>query len=555
MKKLLLLLYALIVALAACKPNRPGTKAAPLPYYTKAISFLDRHNDSAFYYFNKTVNLSKDSLQIGVAYNYMAVIQSDAGDYFGAQESLLQSLKYLDTANIKDHSCLASDYNELGLTSVRLRNYDTAIPYFDLAIRFSAMPAYRLIFLNNKALAYQEKGSYKQALPLYDEIIKQVKAPGTYARILTNLATTRWLQTPSYNAAPYLLKALNIRLKEHDIWGENSSYSHIANYYTQSRPDSAYFYASRMYQVALRLRSPDDQLIALKKMVEVGPAAKSRVYFSSYIKLNDSIQSERNSAKNQFALIRYNSEKNKSDALRLEKDNVQARYQIIKQQVAIGCIILVVAILGVVLFFWMKKRKRQQALATQNAVQETQRKASKKVHDTLANDIYRVMKKIQQDKTVSIDWLLDDIEDIYHRARDVSYDLQYGQEENFHQKINELLIAFATDETKILLVGNSNELWRKVNTVNRYELKYILQELMVNMQKHSQARNVVVKFEELEGNCQITYIDDGIGMSDSAVRKNGLTNTGNRIKAMKGTFIFGSGPVQGLEIQISFPID
>ncbi|SDS16309.1 Tetratricopeptide repeat-containing protein [Mucilaginibacter mallensis] len=555
MEKLLPLLFGLIMALAACKPNPSGTKPAPLPYYTKAISFLDRHNDSAFYYFNKSANLSKDSLQIGVAYNYMAIIQSDAGDYFGAQESLLQSLKYLDTANIKDHSCLASDYNELGLTSFRLRNYDTAIPYFDQAIRFSAIPSYRLIFLNNKALAYQEKGSYTQALPLYQEIIKQVKAPDTYARILTNLATTRWLQTPSFNAAPDLLKALNIRLKENDTWGENSSYSHIANYYTKSRPDSAYFYASRMYQIALRLHSPDDQLIALKKLVEVGPAAKSRTYFSSYIKLNDSIQSERNAAKNQFALIRYNSEKNKSDALRLEKDNVLARYQIIKQQVAIGCIILVVAILGVLLFFWIKKRKRQQTLATQNAVQETQRKASKKVHDTLANDIYRVMKKIQQDKTLGIDWLLDDIEDIYHRARDVSYDLQYGQEENFHQKINELLITFATDETKILLVGNSNELWRKVNTVNRYELKYILQELMVNMQKHSQARNVVVKFEELEGHCRITYIDDGIGMPDSAVRKNGLTNTGNRIKAMKGTFIFGSGPVQGLEIQISFPID
>lgn len=511
-----------------------------------------QRNDSAFYYFNRAAGSSRDSLQVARAYNQMAAIQSDAGDDFGSQESLSLSLKFLNDDDEKDRKCLASDYNELGVTSFNLKNYDGAIGFYDRALQFSDNPKFRAVILNNEANAYQKKKAYSRALQIYRANITQVAAGGKeYARILSNMAKTKWLQDPGYRAAPDLLHALHIRTRLNDLTGQNASYMHLSDYYAQSHPDSALFFAGEMYKVAGRIPSTDDQLDALQKLIRLSPAAASKNYFTIYQRLNDSVQTAHNAAKNQFALIRYDAEKNKLDNLRLQKDNTEKKYELIKKNIllysTIGLLILMTG--GAVV--WYRKRKQRQEEETREAVRETQRKASKKVHDTLANDIYRVMKKVQYEAGLDREELLDDIDDVYRRARDISYELVPGADEDFQEKISTLLLSFGSETTKVVLVGNSRELWQKIEPVHKFEIKYILQELMVNMQKHSRATNVVVKFEEEEGRCVITYADDGIGMPEGTIYKNGLTNTGNRIKAIQGELNFDSSS-KGLTIQLCF---
>jgi signal transduction histidine kinase len=82
----------------------------------------------------------------------------------------------------------------------------------------------------------------------------------------------------------------------------------------------------------------------------------------------------------------------------------------------------------------------------------------------------------------------------------------------------------------------------------------VLQELMVNMRKHSMAGNVVLQFERLEERIHIYYQDNGVGMSDDIIFNNGLTNTGNRIAAIDGEITFETQAEQGLKIHIHFPI-
>ncbi|OCX54266.1 histidine kinase [Mucilaginibacter sp. PPCGB 2223] len=552
MKKLGFLLPVLLTTLYACRQEKQKDVVADNRYYQKAEAFWDHQNDSAFYYYNKAATTSKDSVQVAMAYNNMALLQSNAGDYFGGQESLSLSLKFLREDDPKDHACLASDYNDLGTNSLKLKNYDEAIAFYDRGMRFTANKEFLAMLYNNQGNAYQKKKAYNKALERYRTALTQTKAGGrTYARILTNMASTRWLQRPGFNAAPDLMRALRIRLKEGDRWGQNSSYIHLANYYTKSHPDSALIYAGKMYAVATALNSPDDRLEALQKLIALAPDPAAKTYFSTYQQLNDSVQTARNAAKNQFALIRYDTEKAKTDNLRLQKENADKKYELIKKNAQLYGIIglFVLAIVAVVL--WYRKRKRKQAEETQEAVRETQRRASKKVHDTLANDIYRIMKKVQYGTGLGQEELLDDIDDVYKRARDISYELVPGADEDFQEKISALVLAFGTEETKVLLVGNSAEFWQKIEPAYKFELKYILQELMVNMQKHSGAGNVVVKFETDGERCVITYMDDGIGMPEETVYKNGLTNTGNRIKAMQGELIFDHSH-QGLTIQLCF---
>ncbi|EOR95608.1 Sensory box histidine kinase [Arcticibacter svalbardensis MN12-7] len=545
----------LIILFGCQKPDRPFLVSESFDFKKAETLLYQMKNDSAFYYFDRVATGSKDSLEVAMAYNYMASIQSDAGDYYGAQESLTTSLKFLDERKKHNYNCLASDYNELGMTSSKLKNFDSAIGYFDLALRFSDDKNYLLIILNNKANAYREKGAFMQALVLYQQVLKQKKPEGKgYARLLTNMANAKWLQDPGYDAAPELLKALQIRKFAKDLRGQHSSYAHLADYYSQSKPDSGLIYAHRMYSIAHQLNNPDGQLDALQKLIRLSPAVDAKQYFSRYEQLNDSLQTARNAAKNQFALIRYHTKKNEADNLKLQRDNSEKRYQLIQQSIRFYSTLIVFIFLIIVASLWYKRRKQQSEQEKQDAIRESQRKTSKKVHDTLANDIYRIMKRIQHDVTLDRTWLVDNIDEVYERARDISYEINKTTDDNsFHEKISELLKSFATETTKVILVGNSEELWKKVSGVCKLELKYILQELMVNMQKHSKAENVVIRFDAQAGQHSITYIDDGIGLPTGDFPKNGLTNTGNRINLIGGQITFDSCPGKGLQIQLVFP--
>lgn len=563
MKKTLLL-SAFILGIFAC--NKKENTIIPIKdiNYDKAESlFIKNNNDSAFYYFNKFVANSKDSLHVAMSYNYMSVIQSNAGDYFGAQESLMLSLKFLDGEKEKDFGCLSSNYNELGLNSINLKRYELAITYCDKAlfyynkaIKYSKGTGLDLIILNNKALAYQKVKEYAQALKIYNEIIpKKSKNQKEYARILSNIAKTKWLQNPAYNAAPDFFKALGIREKENDVWGLNASYAHLTEYYKQTRPDSALVYAGKMYEVAKKLNSPDDKIEALQKLIELGPPEQTKKYFETYRTLDDSLQTARNAAKNQFALIRYGVEKNKADNLILQKDNTEKNYQIIKQRILLAFTVLLILAGSVISSIWYKKRNQRMALEAKNTIRENQLKTSKKVHDVVANGLYRVMAEIENQDSLDKDHILDKLEVMYEKSRDISYEEPQLADQNFQEKISELLKSFATETTKVVVyMGNTKELWKKVSTEAKYELEHVLQELMVNMSKHSKANNVAVRFEHKDNYLNVYYADNGIGISEKTQFNNGLTNTGNRMNNIHGEIIFDTKAEKGLKIKISFPV-
>ncbi|MES2063516.1 MAG: ATP-binding protein [Bacteroidota bacterium] len=541
----------MLLAVGYCSScQRTGKKPAIDPWaaYRKAYNLLSTNRDSAFLYFNRLAENSKDRQQVALAYYNMALIQSYAGDHYGAQESLTISLNSLDENRAGDRNYLATDFNELAMTSFNLQEYATSLIYCQKALGLTDDPALLQYIFTNQGNANQKLGKYEEALTSYRQVIKLSDRKGTvYAMALTSLATTKWLKDSKYNAAPDLHAALAIRLRQKDTWGLNSSYAHLADFYGKKNTDSALFYARKMLVVATRLQSPDDRLEATQKMILFTHTAEIKNLYLQYQALNDSITAVHRAAKNQFALIRYGVEKNKAENLVLQKANTEKKYQL-------GFVLLFTVCAATFAFFWYRKRKWQQELDKQNAIIETRQKDSKKVHDTLANDIYRIMKRIQHDPAVDRSWLEDNIDEVYQRARDLSYEINTDPDEYFTEKIDDLLTGFANEETAVVLVGNEKEFWQKLPAASKPELKYVLQELMVNMQKHSRAGNVLVRFTQQEGTCLITYVDDGIGLKDGHVPKNGLKNTGNRINTIGGEIKFVSSAGKGLEIQIAITV-
>lgn len=554
MKKTLIFLVV-VFGIVACTKKHNTNRTIKDISYNKAESLFNNNSDSAFYYFNKVATNSRDSLKIAKSYNYMAVIQSDAGDYFGSEESLLTSLKFLNDKKDKDVRCISSNYSELGFNNFYLKNYDHAITYFDLALKFCKNDTSRLIILNNQASAYQSKKEYSRAIKMYSDIIsKNTKDKKQYTRVLTNISFTKWLQNSNYNPQPELLKALSIREKENDLWGQNSSYAHLADYYTVKQPSLALLYARRMYETSKKIKSPNDRREALQKLIKLSPAEETKQFFIIYQKLDDSLQTARNAAKNQFALIRYEAEKNKVDNLNLQKDNTEKKYQIVKQEIIIFITFLLIVAGSIISVLWYKKRKQRLELQAQNTIRENQLKTSKKVHDVVANGLYRVMTEIENQDDLDRDNILDKLEVMYEKSRDISYEEVPFTGENFHEEILDLLKSFANEGTRVVYTGSTPGMWEEVTGETKYEIQHILQELMVNMQKHSQASNVAIKFENLDNHINIRYTDDGVGISKDLQFNNGLTNTGNRIKSINGTITFDTKSEKGFKVYISFPV-
>ncbi len=550
--KYLYLLIGITTLLNCSKPTKiASAEKSENRYYDLAFEWRDRNeSDSAFFYFFRAKDLflqQRDSFGAAKCLTNLAIIQETKGDYFGSQESAGAAMGYFNRKDSAQFNYISINYNTLSIVASHLKDYQQSVQSYKQAIRFSTDSINKNIYKNNLANSYKKDKRYDDAVALFESLLKHSeKHDKAFARVLSNYAQTRWLQNPNYNPVPAFWKAMAIRKTDGDDWGLNSSYAHFSDYYQRSQPDSARLYAERMLDVAQKIKSPDDQLEALQKLIVLDPGHYTS-YFRRFQTLSDSLQTARNKAKNQFALIRYETEKNKSDFLRAQADSIRKQNHIIRQYFVMGIIILVL----IVSLIWF--RKRQQSLQLQ--VRNTELQYSKKVHDRVANRIYQIISFIENTLNPDKNSILFALENVYETSRDISYEkADVSEKQNYRDQLSQMLGSYSSPEsTKVLIIGNEDEMWQNTNLVQKTEIYLVLQELMTNMKKHSQASIVSIKFSRDQNNVNISYTDNGIGIPELSP-KNGLQNMENRIKTIHGTIIFDTGINNMLKINISFPV-
>lgn len=548
--------------LFACS-TEPNDRNATLenPYYDEAFSYLDAgHADSAFLAFAKAKDIFVivgDSLNTANCLIQMAVTLFDEGDYFGAQETSLQAVEYLDKQNPDHRIYISANANNLGNASYQLQDLDRALDFYRQAMEFADDSATKRIYLNNQARTLQRGGRYEEALEIYESIV-EANEDNTleYARSLTNLANTRWQHNPHYNPVSALLEALRIREEKGDLLGQNSSYAHLAAYYEGQSPDSALYYARKRYDIAQRLKNAEDRVLAAYRLAKLVPDKEAKVYFERYKHLTDSVQLARSTAANQFALIRYEVEKNRAENLRLEHENTVQAFALSRQRSVTFVVVFLAVCVVLAAIYWQHKRRQRLELESQSRLKDLKLQTSRKIHDVVANGIYRVMAEVENRVELDREELLDRLEDMYEKSRDISYETEAADWPGVpvHTKVGNLLRSFATDTTKVIIVGNEPETWESVAQEVTHQVEHVLQELMVNMRKHSGASQVVVRFAIKDGQLVIDYKDNGRGMPEPLVRKNGLSNTGNRIASIGGRLTFENKEGEGLRIALSAPV-
>ncbi|OOG75458.1 tetratricopeptide repeat-containing sensor histidine kinase [Flavobacterium sp. A45] len=523
--------------------------------------FANSQYNRAFFYYNKSklaCNPSEEKVKIIYSLLRMSAIQQIQGDYASSETSATEAISFFNKKT--DNQYKIAIYNILGINYKSLFDYENAIYYYNQALNIAEDELQKTILKNNIAVIYIDKQNYEGAIQILTPLlsVKEVLENNeNYARVLDNLGFSYFKTGNSKKSMDYINQALKIREQIKDDFGLTSSYQHLSEFYNQSNPALSYHYAQLSYGKATKVNNVNDRLKSLKLLIKSSPENQSKKFTDNYFRINDSLNKATQKAKNQFAKIKYDSTKEKNENLVLKAQKAENALEL-EQQKNKNYITYFFTFLGIIsascyYYYWRKKSKKEK----QKAVYESEIRISKKLHDELANDVYQTMAFAEtQDlhNPIKKETLLVNLEKIYARTRNISRENSKIETGNkFEEELKEMLSGYNNNQVKIIIKDNGDINWLKVPPERKIALHRVLQELMVNMKKHSQCSFVVVSFESNEKCIEINYSDNGIGIKDSLILKNGLHNVENRIGTINGTITFEIENNKGFKAKIAIP--
>ncbi|CAM2967304.1 hypothetical protein SAMN05444143_11044 [Flavobacterium succinicans] len=530
-------------------------------YITQAEDFYAKGvYDSAYYYYNQIRSQSSTKTEgdkIVYVLLKMAAIQQTQGDYIGSEATATEAISYFKPNTEVQYK--VAIYNTLGINYENLFDYANAIQYYQKARALADTPLQKAVIQNNIAVVYMEQHRYKQATPLLTALYESPIGSNNLehqARVLDNLGYCYFKIQDSRSSA-YLKKALAIHKQLQFDYGLISSYSNLAKYYQKANPQLAFTYAQQSYAKATAIQSTEDRLSALALLMEVSSPSQLRHYTKQYLQLNDSISKVKQIAKNQFAKIKYDATQERNENLQLKAEKAENALALAQQRFnnyLLFFTLLLVLIAVVLLYFYQKNKSKKEKQA---AIYESETRIAKKLHDELANDVYQTIAFAEtQDlhNPIQKETLLDNLDKIYTRTRNISRENSaIGTGASYEMALKEMLSGFSSSQIQVIVKDISTIPWDKIAEEQKIALYRVLQELLVNMKKHSQGSFVVLRFEMNAKALLVHYSDNGIGMSHPIPSKNGLQNVENRIHAIGGSIIFDTSSSKGLKIKLTFP--
>lgn len=538
--------------------NTESIRQQALSLRNKGILNYEKQNfNLAFYEFNKSkiiYETLKDSANIGYILVQMSKIQQVNGDYYGSKETVTEALPYVK----KDREYLGVINNRLGIADKELSLYNDAIIYYKKAANQLTDPVEKLVPLSNIAPIYIQQKKYNKAIILLESILsKKILDDKARARINDNLGYAYFKDGMEEKGFSLMKTALLTKNKIKDAYGSIESYLHLADYYTKKDIQKSDENAFAAYNIATKLNSVDERLEALQIIISNNHTNQNSKYVQQYFTLNDSLIKVRNNFKNKFAKIKYDAKKEKDENVKLRLEKAENLLSLQKEKYlrivfAIAFIFLVILI-AILIRYYKNKNK---AIAFKTSY-NTEIRIAKKIHDELANDVYHVIAFAESQalsKESTKENLLEKLDDIYGRVRGISKEnnkIETGND--FTKSIKEMLLAFNTSDRNIIATNLEDINWELIDDTKKITISRVLQELMVNMKKHSKASLVLIKFENDHKSILIRYTDNGVGCEKTKMTKNGLQNMESRIQAVKGTIDFDTEPEKGFKVKISMP--
>ncbi|OHT45047.1 tetratricopeptide repeat-containing sensor histidine kinase [Flavobacterium tructae] len=540
--------------------NASSIRKDAIDYVNKGrVSFQNKNFNTAFYQFNKSKIASeaiKDSANVVYNLIQMANIQQINGDYYGSKETLTEALPYLKKKDVYS----AAINNLFGIADKELSIYNDAIFFYKEALKDCTDDSSRQSPLNNIAVVYIQQKKYNEAINILNTILDKKlldKEPPKKARVLDNLGYAYFKMGETEKGYSLMNEGHKMRTQSEDFYGSIESNLHLADFYSKSNSQKSNQYAQAAYQLATHFNSVDERLRALSFLMSNDSGIKNVQYAQKFIFLNDSIIKIRNNFKNKFAKIKYDSKKEKDENQKLRLERAENLLSIQEAKYQRAFFIIGIAALCLLLLYLRKFYQNRNRIEKLTAAYDTETRIAKDIHDELANDVFNTITFTQTQSLESPNVkenLVHKLDQIYNRVRGISRENnEIDTKANYAVNLKEMLSTYNSPSTNVIINNIEKVNWDLVDDIKKVAVHRVLQELMVNMKKHSEALVVVLKFENTANKILIEYSDNGKGCEKDKIIKNGLQNMENRILATKGTITFDTEPHKGFKVKITLP--
>ncbi|MFZ0596554.1 MAG: tetratricopeptide repeat protein [Flavobacterium sp.] len=528
------------------------TNIADKLYYAKK-------NDSAFIYYNKVLplcNPEKNTEDYVYTIYSISYIYNDNGNFIASEATAILALPYLKYLKKTRHAWIV--YTLLGSNYSNMYDYNNAILYYEKSRALKTSAWRKCLALNNIAAVYMNQKKYGKAIALLEILVsprlKSINEEG-YGYAADNLGFCYHKLGNDEKAIKYLRKGLAFRLLPNKRTGIENSYKNLSVYFEKKDKRLAKYYAKKTYDESVANNNSADQNSGLKLLIKTSEGNDLKKYSLKYIKSTDSLTNARQKAKNQFANIKYNFNKDKTENLQLKAEKAENELELErrKNRNIISYIIIVFIISFITfLYFHLKSKGRKQKDA---AIFDSEIRISKKLSDELTHDIYQTLTFAESndlEKDNNKENLLSNLDLIYSKTRNISKENSpVVIDKNYPLALKEMISGFQTSEINVILNGFDSILSTKIDKNKKITIYRVLHELLLNMKKHSNASLVVINFNTSNNYIFINYMDNGKGIHiDDLSFKNGLKNVENRILNIKGEINIDSRSDMGFKVFI-----
>lgn len=532
--------------------------------------YFELQYDSSIIRLNNVLKNSKTQnkrLQLELendAYNLLAANYSNSGDDQKAINYLMKCAKVIDQLGHKDKAALLKV--NLGVLYSRMDNYEKGIQYQKEAY----YELKKLGILKQNAIIANNIASFYTNLDKADSTLKWSNLALKLAIEQKDIASeisAYYLKASAFEGIDldsgkyYIEKSIELAQQKNDNKLLATAYNIRGNIYSElsNYPEAKTSYLKSIQFYKEMGNHPD--VYAPLKMLGLEAAKYNDYeiasrYLSQYVEFKDSLVSEENRQLVHELNTKYETEKKEKQIaeqeLKIQKQRTNLLYAILGGS-------LLISILGGIYLFNRKAQKiklKQLQQEKENAIlnsfiqgEERERnRISHELHDGVAamigaakmglETIPHLPPEKQTEQLLKIKNILEnthaDVRHIAHNLLPVVLEKEgiIKATEHFAREIN---------ETKLLKVSVLNENSKAGELPQQLQLMLfrVIQELVNNIIKHSQAENAVIKFSRNENGLQIEVSDDGIGYEGEIASDNqGLYSIGQRLKSIGGNFKF-----------------
>lgn len=285
----------------------------------------------------------------------------------------------------------------------------------------------------------------------------------------------------------------------------------------------------------------------------LGNYKASLMGYQAYIAVRDSFENIERLKSADALEAKYQNKEKQTQIELLDKENkiqqaVLERQQLIRNSIMVVCVILFA--LAALLFNRFKLKKK---IEQQDALLTERKRISRELHDDLGAQLSTAKMFLQSAKNKpdadnsAVDNSLSLIESSIHDLRSIMDDLQTSTLRDIgYIAATEELVNRVNHLQEINFSLTHHGIEKRLEEKTEHHLFRITQELINNMVKYAQAKNVNIDLMKRDNKIVLMYEDDGVGFDlESSKQGYGLDNVKSRIKSVNGSVEFDTAIGKG----------